>query len=133
MTDQTSLPGQAISLPPVPTAPQPAAPAPATGAKAQASPLDVLDQILNDAQSKSVHAEEAKQKAEEQKIQEELARQKIEDERKLQEERVRLEAVKQSPQYQAMVDQKVEAVEQKEEKAKELDGIEIVQLDHKVV
>jgi hypothetical protein len=133
MTDQPlATPSTSAPILPVTPTGTPAV-APAGGAKLQASPLDVLDQILNDAQSKSLKAEEEKQKEEEQKIQDDLARQKAEDERKLQEERVRLEEVKQSPQYHAMVEQKVEAVEEKEEKAKELDGMEIVQLDHQVV
>lgn len=99
-------------------------------ANASNSPLDVLDQILNDAQVKSAKETEEKEAAAAQKLQEDLARQRVEDQAKIQQELQEIQNMKQSPQYQAMVDQKHDVTEEKEEKAKELDGMEIVQLDH---
>jgi hypothetical protein len=120
MTDpaQNSVPA------PTPTA------APAPG---QTSPLDVLDQILNDAQSKAAAQETAKEEEEKQKLQAEVERQKQEDQAKLQQQITELKTVTQSPEYQAKVDQDKQAAVQAEEHAQQMDGMEIIQLDHKKV
>ena len=114
--------------PSVPTDSQASTP-PAADGKSP-SPLDVLDQILNDAQSKAKAAEEVKKQEEAKKIEEELERQRQEDAVKVQAQIEELQTVKESPQYQAMVNQHQEQVQQKEDHQKKMDGMEIVQLQH---
>ena len=104
-----------------------------TDAPQTMSPLDVLDQILNDTKSKA-----EKEKADlEQKQKEEAEKIKLEqyqkDQQKITEELASLEREKQSPQYQAAVQQKEEEEESRETRAAELDGMEIVQLSHKTI
>jgi hypothetical protein len=106
----------------------PAAVAAAGGANQ--SPLDVLDQILKDAQSKAKDAVESKVAEDEKKAVEERERQKKLDQQRIAEEMKKLEEVKTTPQYQAMVEQRQEVEEKKVEKQHELDGMEIIQLKH---
>ena len=129
MTDQT----QTVSTPTLsadsaadPTA-DPAAP---KGATASASPLDVLDQILSEAQSKSAKELESKEIQEEKATQERLAQQRIADQIKLQQQQAELANVKYSPQYQAAASQKTDAEKEREAKAQEMAGMEITQLGH---
>jgi hypothetical protein len=136
MTDPSALPvapavpTQSIPTPaPVATPPAAAPKTPKTGSSQQ-SPLDVLDQILNEAQSKAAKGEEEKQKEEERKRLEEAARQREEDQKRIEQQLAELQTVKQSPQYQALVEQQQEVIGEKEEKAKELEGMEIVQIGH---
>ncbi len=94
------------------------------------TPLDVLDQILNDAQAKAMNAaeEEAEKKAKE--AEEARAQQKLEDAAKIQAELANLKTVSQSPQYQAMVEQEQEKVDEKQKQEEGMDGMHIVQLGH---
>ena len=103
--------------------------APADGATNQ-SPLDVLDQILKDAQGKAKEAVAEKVAEDEQKAAAERERQRLLDEQKLQEELVKLEEVKGSPEYKAMVDQKQEEVQEKQQYEQKMDGMQILQLQH---
>jgi len=105
-----------------------------TQPQAQAmSPLDVLDQILNDTKSKA-----EKEKADLEQQQKDLAEKvKFEqfqkDQQKIAEELTALEREKQSPQYQAAVQQKEDEEASRETRAAQLDGMEIVQLSHKTI
>jgi hypothetical protein len=92
------------------------------------SPLDILDQILNEAQAKSADSAAEKSKEEERKMQEELERQKQEDKEKLEQQIIELESIKQSPQYQARIEQDQEIKDESEKKKEELQGNQIFQL-----
>lgn len=101
-----------------------------SGAPQGQSPLDVLDQILNDAQDKAAKEADEKAKEEERKVQEELERQKQEDARKLQEELEKLKNVTQSPEYQARVEQQQTEDQQSQDKKTAMEGLEIIQIGH---
>jgi hypothetical protein len=92
------------------------------------SPLDVLDQILKDAQGKAKNAVEEKA-AEDKKAAEEVRqRQREADAQKVKEELQNIEKVKETPQYQAMIDQRNEEFEKKKDYEEKMDGMEIYQL-----
>jgi hypothetical protein len=103
-------------------------PAAVTDPTATKSPLDVLDQILNEAQAKVAQSAEAKAQEEERILREESERRKREDAQKLQQQIVDLQTIKQSPQYQARIEQEEEVKVTEEKKAEELEGNEILQL-----
>jgi hypothetical protein len=108
----------------------PKALASSAGSGTAPNPLDVLDQILNEAQDKAGEAIAAREKAEAQKIQEELDRKREADKQKIAQEIANVTAMKQSPQYQARVEQDQKEEKQEEEKAEKLEGMEIVQVAH---
>lgn len=125
MTDATQVP------PALPTMPDPAQVPAATAAGGDGqSPLDMLDQILKDAQAKAAEATDAKLAEEEKKREEERERQRQLDAQKVQEELQQIEEMKTSPEYQAMMQQKQQAEEQKVAHDKQMSGMEIVQLKH---
>lgn len=122
MTD----PQAASTVPPV-------TPAPAAGPAADQSPLDILDKILKDAQDKAGEATEQKLAKEEQERAAERERQRLLDEKKVEEERLLIEQMKSSPQYLAAQEQR-QAVEVKtEQREKQMDGMEILQLQRKKI
>jgi hypothetical protein len=92
------------------------------------SPLDVLDQILKDAQSKAKSAVEEKVAEDQKAAEEERERQRQLDAQKVKEELQNIEKVKQTPEYQAMINQRNEEVEKKKEYEEKMDGMEIYQL-----
>ncbi len=124
MTD----PAQTPVLPQDSAATAPAVPP--ADAPAGQSPLDVLDQILNDAQTKAATQQSAQEEEEKKKLEEAVEQQKQEDQAKLQEQIAELQTVKESPEYQAKVQQDQHAVVQAEEHAQEMEGMDIVQLGH---
>ena len=103
-----------------------------SGAKKQ-SPLDLLDQILNEAQSKANQVVADKVKEEEAEHEAERQRQIAADQQKIEEERQAVEAAKQSPQYQAWVEQKTADQQQAEQHQEEMQGMQIVQIQHKKI
>jgi len=110
------------SRPPDPSATPAAAPS-------DQSPLDILDQILKDAQAKASEAADEKL-ANDQKIrEEERERQRQLDQQKVQEELQQIEMMKTSPEYQAMMQQKQDVVEQEQAHKKQMTGMEILQLE----
>jgi hypothetical protein len=102
---------------------------PAVGS-AQQSPLDVLDQILNEAKEKSAEEQSVQEEEEKKKIAEELERQKQEDQQKIVEELQHIEGLKYSPQEQARAQQMQEQAQDQDQKKHELEGMEIRQLGH---
>jgi len=94
------------------------------------SPLDILDQILKDAQTKASLDISDKAAKEAAAIEQERERQKQLDATRIQQEITKLQDMKNTPQYQAIVSQKEEAEEVKEEYDKKMDGMAIVQLVH---
>ena len=104
-------------------------PAPKSAPKTP-SPLDVLDQILNDAQAKSKQVEAQKEEEKQKQIQAEIERKKQEDQQKIAAELAALQDVKYSPQYQAKVEQDQEQNKKDAEYKDEMAGMEIVQLGH---
>jgi hypothetical protein len=131
MTDPVQTPqadpASTPTIEPTQTAGSPTPAAPADGK----SPLDILDQILKDAQTKADGAA-ADKSAEDLKVLEaERERQRLEDEQNLKEELGKIEGMKDSPQYQAMQQQKEEQKEENTQRAQAMDGMEIVQLEHK--
>ena len=102
----------------------------AAAANSDQSPLDILDQILKDAQSKATDAASEKLAEDEKKREEARERQRQLDQQKVQEELAQISEMKNSPQYQAMQDQKKEAVEQQHEHQQQMTGMEIKQLEH---
>lgn len=127
MTDATQV---NPSLPTSTPATDSVAPTAAAGAASDQSPLDILDQILKDAQAKASEASEEKLANDEKKRIEERERQRQLDQQKVQEELQQIEQMKVSPQYQAMQQQKQDAVEQKQEHQEKMTGMEILQLEH---
>ncbi len=106
------------------------APTPSTPTSvATKSPLDVLDEILNEAKAKNQVALEERQKAEERLVQEALEQQKQADQQHLAEELEKLKAETQSPEYQAKVAQDQQVATEQQQKAEEMKGHEIVQLN----
>ncbi len=101
-----------------------------TTAQAGESPLDVLDKILKDAQDKATASATDKAAEEARLIAEEKERQRQLDQQKLQQELANIESMKQSPQYQAMVEQKQQLEHQQEEHSQEMDGMQIMQIQH---
>jgi hypothetical protein len=99
-----------------------------TTAPAGDSPLDVLDKILKEAQDKAAASAEDKSAEEAKKIEEEKARQRQIDQQKLQQELANIESMKQSPQYQAMIQQKQDHVQEQEEHSEKMDGMQIMQI-----
>ena len=95
------------------------------------SPLDVLDQILNDAKTKAAQAADDKAAEEAKKQEEEHLRRKIEEEKRVAAQRTELQAITQSPQYQARVQQQQEEQETLQKEAQQMDGMQIHQLGHK--
>ncbi|MBW7944465.1 hypothetical protein H3C70_03635 [Patescibacteria group bacterium] len=123
MTDAAqAIPAVTPTLPPDPAG--------ATQAPSDQSPLDILDQILKDAQNKAATTTDQKLADDERLVQEEQERQRQLDAQKVQEELQQIEAMKSSPQYQAMMQQKQEVEHQKEEHQKQMTGMEILQLEH---
>lgn len=124
----------AQNLVPTPTPAVPATPGaandPAAAASTDQSPLDLLDQILKDAQAKASEASAEKIADDEKKREEERERQRQLDQQKVEEELAQIEQMKTSPEYQAMQQQKQDAVVQKEEHQKQMTGMEILQLEH---
>lgn len=104
-----------------------------TDSPAGQSPLDVLDQILNEAKEKADQTVAAKAEAAAAEAEAERARQKAEDAQKIAEELAALEGVKQSPQYQAAVEQKHEEEVEKKQHGEKMQGMEIHQLVHDTV
>jgi hypothetical protein len=126
MTDSAIAPSTASNLP---------TPASVTGAgagvsSAGSSPLDVLDQILSDAQAKTAESAQAKAAEEAHKLEEEHKQHQAADRQMLEEELERLKTVKQSPQYQARIQQDMESAMEDQEQAKNLEGNEILQIAH---
>jgi hypothetical protein len=102
---------------------------PAAGGAGQ-SPLDVLDQILKDAQSKAKEAVEEKAEEDAKRVEEERRRQRELDQQRIAEELMNLEKVKETPQYHAMVEQRQEEIDKEEQHKQQMDGMEIIQLKH---
>ena len=94
------------------------------------SPLDVLDQILNDAKAKAELTSE-QQAAEEAKIlAEERNQRAAADAAQIAIEEQQIKEMTNSPQYQSVANQAAEEHHQEEVKAAEMDGNEILQLGH---
>jgi len=131
MTDTTQVnpPLQSIDPAVIPLAQTPAAPS-ATGAPSDQSPLDILDNILKDAQAKATEASEEKLANDEKKRVEERELTRQLDQQKVQDELQHIEQMKNSPQYQAMQQQKQEAVVEKQDHQQKMTGMEILQLEH---
>lgn len=126
----------------------PAAPVPAPKSDAQKSPLDVLEEILNESKGSSggpavdpaaakaaaeaqAAAEAAKAEAEAMaKVQADMERQRLEDQQKLKEQITDLKTIKDTPAYQARVAQDEEKKQEAAATAVAGAGYEIVQLDH---
>lgn len=126
MTDATQV-TPSTTTPPLPT---PATnPGVAAAAPSDQSPLDILDQILKDAQAKASEAADEKLANDEKIREEERERQRQLDQQKVQEELQQIEMMKTSPEYQAMVQQKQEMVDQQEAHKKQMTGMEILQLE----
>ncbi len=125
MTDAAQVTTATAQTPALPTDP-----AGATQAPSDQSPLDILDQILKDAQNKATAAKDEKLADDERRVQEEQERQRQLDAQRVQEELQQIEEMKSSPQYQAMMHQKEEVEHQKEEHQKQMTGMEILQLEH---
>ncbi|MBW7955854.1 hypothetical protein H3C66_03920 [Patescibacteria group bacterium] len=113
--------------------PQPAT-TPSTGGAGDAAaknPLDILDEILKDAQTKAEVASDKKLVEDEAKREAERERQRQLDQQKVQEELQHIEEMKKSPEYLAAQQQKEEVVQQQEEHHQQMDGMQILQLQHK--
>lgn len=106
----------------------PSAPPSTPASDAGKSPLDVLDQILKDAQSKAKDAVDEKVAEDQKAAEEERNRQRELDAQKVKEELQNIEKVKETPQYQAMIDQRNEEVEKKKDYEEKMDGMQIYQL-----
>lgn len=133
MTDSAQLP--VTSLPPADLAAPPTPPTDAgvplpAGADPNQSPLDVLDQILKEAQVKAeaASAEKTTRDAAEQAAERERQRQL--DLQRVEAERQQIAQMKQSPQYQATQEQKQAQEQQDAAHQQAMDGMEIVQLTH---
>lgn len=94
------------------------------------SPLDVLDQILNDAQTKATETAAQQEEAEKNKLEEAAARQKEEDKQLLEQQIAELQHVKETPEYQARVQQIAEQSQAQAQHAEEMAGSEIRQIEH---
>ncbi len=108
------------------------------GTAGQQNPLDVLEDILNDAKKKSGGGDpdEAKKKAEEEEAQKlaevEAAeqQQRAKDAQALKQQIAGLSAIKETPQYQARLEQDAEKQEQQQQDQADGEGFEIRQLGH---
>jgi len=110
----------------------------------QQNPLDVLEDILNDAKkgrgkavamdgSAGGDASQTPEKTDEQLlqvVQAKGAQQQIQDEEQVKVKLAELKTVAQSSQYQAGIDQKKQAEEQQTDDAAEQEGQDIIQLQH---
>jgi hypothetical protein len=128
MTDAAQVPTTQTA--PLPVDPAAVLAAGAPSAPGSQSPLDILDQILNDAQAKANNAVEEKAEEDQRAAEEARQRQKALDQQKIQEELERLQGIKQTPQYQAMVEQNQEQVSSEQQKKEDMQGYEIAQIGH---
>lgn len=97
------------------------------------SPLDVLDQILKDAQSKAQTAVQEKTAEDAAKAEELKQQQRKMDADKVRQQLQGISQVKDSPEYKAGVEQRQEEKEEKESYEEKMDGMAIVQLEHKKI
>lgn len=110
--DQSTVPSQAPSSLPAP------------------NPLDMLDQILNEAQAKSAEEKQKQEEAEQQRLQAEMDAQRQRDEAAVAEELKDIENLKDSPQYQARVAQLQAEADRTQTQTEQMKGMEIRQLGH---
>lgn len=108
-------------------------PQPAATPAGDESPLDILDKILKDAQTKASEASDQKLAREAAEQEAERERQRLLDLQKVEEERQLIEQMKSSPQYMAAQQQKQEAEQKEEQHQQQMDGMEILQLEHKKI
>ena len=117
-------------VPVSPSAPVPQPAKPKAGGKQGESPLDVLDQILNEAQDKMEDDTKKKEEEEVKKMEAEREQQKIKDQLQVQQQIEELKTVTESPEYHARVEQHDTEVQAQSQRAEEMAGTEIRQLGH---
>jgi hypothetical protein len=133
--DDSQLVSDPITLPTAPSgvsydAATPAPAAPKTVAPATQSPLDILDQILNDAQAKAEDVAKQKEAEEEAKVKAEQERQRLLDQEKIKQQLTDLQSMAYSPQNKARLEQEATLKTEQQHQSDELDGMQIYQVGH---
>ncbi len=120
----------------VPTDPAASADDSAASDQPQKNPLDVLEELLKDSGSAGADPKAVAKQTEEDKarqmeeLQQKIAQQAAIDEQKIAEQQKLLESLKETPQYQARVQQEEQKVQDKSQEDSAGKGFEITQLDH---